>query len=117
MPFGAFWTLPLYELALLTATHFDERNQIARAMFRAWWYPFSHYGAIHGDPHLGNYTVRADGSINLLDFGCIRVFRPDFIGAVTGKLGPRKAQMVKMVNHGTGRVRLEFRLPSRGLLH
>src|SRR4029078_268608 len=35
----------------------DERNQIARAMFRAWWYPFSHYGVIHGDPHLGNYTV------------------------------------------------------------
>src|SRR5262250_1987216 len=40
----------------------------------------------------------------------------DFIGAVTQKLGPRKAQMVKMVNHGTGRVRLEYRLPSRGLI-
>jgi GTP-binding protein len=40
----------------------------------------------------------------------------DFIGAVTGKLGPRKAQMVKMVNHGTGRVRLEYRIPSRGLI-
>jgi predicted unusual protein kinase regulating ubiquinone biosynthesis (AarF/ABC1/UbiB family) len=44
--------------------------------------PFSYYGVIHGDPHLGNYTVRPDCSINLLDFGCIRVFRPDFIGAV-----------------------------------
>ena len=40
----------------------------------------------------------------------------DFIGAVTQKLGPRKGQMTKMVNHGTGRVRLEFRLPSRGLI-
>ncbi len=40
----------------------------------------------------------------------------DFIGAVTQKLGPRKGQMVKMVNHGTGRVRLEYRLPSRGLI-
>ena len=39
----------------------EERNQIARAMFRAWWYPFSHYGVIHGDPHLGNYTVFEDG--------------------------------------------------------
>ena len=38
----------------------EERNQIARAMFRAWWYPFSHYGVIHGDPHLGNYTVFED---------------------------------------------------------
>ena len=26
-------------------------------MFKAWWYPFSRYGVIHGDPHLGNYTV------------------------------------------------------------
>src|SRR5215468_6695135 len=33
------------------------RNTIARAMFRAWWYPFSHFGVIHGDPHLGNYTI------------------------------------------------------------
>ena len=38
----------------------EERNQIARAMFRAWWFPFSHYGVIHGDPHLGNYTVFED---------------------------------------------------------
>src|SRR5262245_894108 len=40
----------------------------------------------------------------------------DFIGAVTSKLGPRKAQMVKMVNRCTGRVRLEYRIPSRGLI-
>src|SRR4029450_50326 len=40
----------------------------------------------------------------------------EFIGGVTQKLGPRKGQMTKMVNHGTGRVRLEYRLPSRGLI-
>src|SRR6266700_1740190 len=40
----------------------------------------------------------------------------EFIGAVTQKLGPRKGQMTKMVNHGTGRVRLEFEIPSRGLI-
>ena len=39
----------------------EARNAIARFMFRAWWYPFSHYGVIHGDPHLGNYTVFEDG--------------------------------------------------------
>ena len=39
----------------------DDRNAIARAMFRAWWYPFSHYGVIHGDPHLGNYSVVRGG--------------------------------------------------------
>ena len=65
----------------------EERNQIARAMFRAWWYPFSHYGIIHGDPHLGNYTVFEDESgraagINLLDYGCMRTFAPKFIQGV-----------------------------------
>ncbi len=39
----------------------EDRNTIARAMFRAWWYPFSHYGVIHGDPHLGNYTIFESG--------------------------------------------------------
>jgi GTP-binding protein len=40
----------------------------------------------------------------------------DFIGVVTEALGRRKGQMTKMVNHGTGRVRLEFEAPSRGLI-
>ena len=40
----------------------------------------------------------------------------DFIGVVTQKIGVRKGRMTKMVNHGSGRVRLEFRLPSRGLI-
>ena len=64
----------------------EERNQITRALFRAWWYPFSHYGVIHGDPHLGNYSIfeqdsRAAG-INLLDYGCVRSFAPRFVGGV-----------------------------------
>ena len=33
------------------------RNRLAKAMFTAWWVPFSRFGVIHGDPHLGNYTV------------------------------------------------------------
>ena len=33
----------------------------AQAMFTAWWLPFSRYGVIHGDPHLGNYTVFDEG--------------------------------------------------------
>jgi len=70
-----------------TGRSLEERNQIARAMFRAWWYPFSHYGVIHGDPHLGNYTVFEDGEgraagINLLDYGCMRGFAPKFVQGV-----------------------------------
>ena len=65
----------------------ETRNRLATAMFKAWWHPFSHYGVIHGDPHLGNYTVfrREDGAaggINLLDYGCIRIFPPRFVGGV-----------------------------------
>ncbi|HLA12727.1 MAG TPA: translational GTPase TypA [Pyrinomonadaceae bacterium] len=40
----------------------------------------------------------------------------EFIGVVTEAIGRRKGQMTKMVNHGTGRVRLEFETPSRGLI-
>ena len=64
----------------------EDRNQIARAMFRAWWFPFSHYGVIHGDPHLGNYTIFEEAGwpagINLLDYGCMRTFAPKFVGGV-----------------------------------
>jgi predicted unusual protein kinase regulating ubiquinone biosynthesis (AarF/ABC1/UbiB family) len=60
----------------------DERNRIAEALFRAWYVPFYHYGVIHGDPHLGNYQVRPDGTVNLLDFGVIRVFPSKFVRGV-----------------------------------
>jgi predicted unusual protein kinase regulating ubiquinone biosynthesis (AarF/ABC1/UbiB family) len=64
----------------------DERNRIGQAMFTAWWFPFSRYGVIHGDPHLGNYTVfdqgGTAGGINLLDYGCVRIFPPKFVGGV-----------------------------------
>jgi len=71
--------------------HKDEalaiRNRIATAMFTAWWFPFSRFGVIHGDPHLGNYTIFDDAKgkpagINLLDYGCIRIFPPSFVGGV-----------------------------------
>jgi predicted unusual protein kinase regulating ubiquinone biosynthesis (AarF/ABC1/UbiB family) len=67
------------------------RNRLATALFTAWWFPFSRFGVIHGDPHLGNYTVfdapdgggkRQAGGINLLDYGCIRIFPPKFVGGV-----------------------------------
>jgi len=62
--------------------HPEHNNDIALKMFRAWYVPFYYYGVIHGDPHLGNYTVRSDLTINLLDFGCIRVFPPRFVKGV-----------------------------------
>jgi len=60
----------------------EERNAVALRLFRAWYVPFYRYGVIHGDPHLGNYTLASDGTLNLLDFGCIRVFKPSFVRGV-----------------------------------
>jgi predicted unusual protein kinase regulating ubiquinone biosynthesis (AarF/ABC1/UbiB family) len=80
----------------------EARNTIARALFKAWWSPFSHYGVIHGDPHLGNYTIFEEqgqpAGINLLDYGCIRTFRPPFVQGVidlyTGLLQDRRDLVV-----------------------
>ncbi|ACO33030.1 translational GTPase TypA [Acidobacterium capsulatum] len=40
----------------------------------------------------------------------------NFVGTVIERLGPRKGEMAKMHNHGSGRVRMEFKVPSRGLI-
>ncbi len=73
---------PFAEFLDDTSTSQEQRNAIAMNMFRAWYTPFYHYGMIHGDPHFGNYAVAQDGSLNLLDFGCVRIFEPRFVGGV-----------------------------------
>src|SRR5438105_10639005 len=74
---------PILDIA---AAPLEQRNEIALRMFRIWYVPFYYYGVIHGDPHLGNYTVAAENStgrtVNLLDFGCVRVFPPSFVKGV-----------------------------------
>jgi predicted unusual protein kinase regulating ubiquinone biosynthesis (AarF/ABC1/UbiB family) len=66
----------------------EARDHVARLLFEAWWTPMMRLGVIHGDPHLGNYTFAGDAEagrvdrLNLLDFGCIRIFPPRFVGGV-----------------------------------
>jgi predicted unusual protein kinase regulating ubiquinone biosynthesis (AarF/ABC1/UbiB family) len=60
------------------------RNQIAHALFDAWWRPLYRYAVVHGDAHLGNYTLRPDDGINLLDFGCARILPPRVTQALVG---------------------------------
>ena len=76
--------------------HFDHaeaaaRNAIALGLFEAWWRPFARFGVIHGDPHLGNYSVVVAGgaqgareveAINLYDYGCVRIFPAAFVAGV-----------------------------------
>ncbi len=81
----------------------ETRNRIGVAMFKAWWHPFSQHGVIHGDPHLGNYTVFSEAGaaagINLLDYGCIRIFPPKFVGGVVDLFdGLRSNDLEKIVH-------------------
>ena len=72
------------------------------------------YELMAGKPEI--LTRAIDGALHepveLLVIDCPE----QFIGVVIEKLGQRKGQMLKMVNHGSGRVRIEFRVPSRGLI-
>jgi predicted unusual protein kinase regulating ubiquinone biosynthesis (AarF/ABC1/UbiB family) len=62
----------------------ETRDRIGALLVRAWWVPLLRYGVVHGDPHLGNYTIGTDGALNLFDFGCVRVLPPSFIeGLIT----------------------------------
>ncbi|MEO7970616.1 MAG: translational GTPase TypA [bacterium] len=61
--------------------------------------------------------TRQSNGVTLEPIELVVIDCPDeFIGVVTEAIGRRKGQMTKMVNHGTGRVRLEFEIPSRGLI-
>ncbi|MEO0982487.1 MAG: AarF/UbiB family protein [Pseudomonadota bacterium] len=61
----------------------ETRNRIAEMLFWTWWGPMNAHGVIHGDPHLGNYQLTDGGrGVNLLDFGCIRIFPPRFVAGV-----------------------------------
>ncbi len=81
----------------------ETRNLIARAMFHAWWRPFIRFGVIHGDPHLGNYTVFEEGGrpggLNLLDYGCVRIFPSSFVNGVNElRNGLLRNDMAQIVN-------------------
>ncbi len=70
-------------LTAFEAADQETRNRIARLLFDAWWTPLIQLGVIHGDPHLGNYSFAGEAArLNLLDFGCIRIFPPSFVAGV-----------------------------------
>ena len=86
--------IPLVEW-LKTAPSQADRNHLATLLLRAWYMPFYRHGILHGDPHLGNYTVKHNPSgsgnnkgkdgqpiLNLLDYGCVRIFPKRFVRGV-----------------------------------
>jgi GTP-binding protein len=72
------------------------------------------YELMVGKPQILTRTVngKIQEPLELLVIDCPELF----LGVVIEKLGSRKGKMIKMVNHGSGRVRLEFHVPSRGLI-
>lgn len=87
--------LPAFETAPT-----DLRARLARMLFITWWQPFLHYGVIHGDPHLGNYTVVGQGEmINLYDFGCVRIFPMHFVEGVVELYQALKTRNPERIAH------------------
>jgi GTP-binding protein len=72
------------------------------------------YELMVGKPEILTRTVngKLQEPVELLVMDCPE----SYLGVVIEKLGSRKGKMAKMVNHGSGRVRLEFHVPSRGLI-
>ena len=78
----------------------DTRNRIAELLFKAWWGPMTHYGVIHGDPHLGNYALTENAKhLHLLDFSCVRIFPPRFLDGVVGLYRGLRASDMDQVAH------------------
>ena len=85
----------------------EARDAIAVGLFEAWWRPFIRYGIIHGDPHLGNYSVAGSGpaesgqidGLNLFDYGCVRIFPPRFVLGVVELYRALKADDPARIAH------------------
>ena len=58
----------------------DVRERVVRQLQRAFWKQFFEGGLLHADPHPGNYLFQPDGTVGLLDFGCVKRFDEFFLG-------------------------------------
>jgi predicted unusual protein kinase regulating ubiquinone biosynthesis (AarF/ABC1/UbiB family) len=58
------------------------RDRWGETIFRFWYGPFQRFGCFNADPHPGNYLFHDDGTVSFLDFGCVKRFSPERIGAM-----------------------------------
>jgi aarF domain-containing kinase len=76
-------------MSLMPGLHLDEflatkpsqdlKDRIGARLFELFYYQVYQMDCLHADPHLGNYLFNKDGSLNLIDFGCVKHFDPDFL--------------------------------------
>lgn len=55
------------------------RDLVGARLVELLYFQFLRVGAFHADPHWGNYLFRADGTLGLIDFGCVKRLRPEFV--------------------------------------
>lgn len=60
----------------------DMANNVGRSLFWCWYWPLYYAGVIHGDSHMGNYALGSDGTLQLYDFGCVKVFSQEFVKSI-----------------------------------
>jgi predicted unusual protein kinase regulating ubiquinone biosynthesis (AarF/ABC1/UbiB family) len=87
--FPKYSTERVLTMSLLEGMHLDAflatrptrelRDRIGEHLFELFYAQLLGMGALHADPHWGNYLLRADGSIGLVDFGCVKFYAPEFI--------------------------------------
>ncbi len=70
---------PLPDFMANTRPSQDMRNQIGVQLVELFHLQIHRLRALHADPHPGNYLIKADGTIGLVDFGCVKKFSANFI--------------------------------------
>jgi predicted unusual protein kinase regulating ubiquinone biosynthesis (AarF/ABC1/UbiB family) len=62
----------------------EERFRVGRQLAFAVLVPFVKHRMVHGDPHPGNFLVRPDGRLTVLDFGAVKKLTPEFVSGFWG---------------------------------
>ncbi len=68
------------------------RDQIGQAMWEFYHHQIHHIKAVHADPHPGNFLMRPDGTLGIIDFGCVKEIPEDFYTAYFKLMNKRLLQ-------------------------
>ncbi len=69
---------PLTDFLAQRSPSQEQRNQIGARLLTLFAFQLRRIYALHADPHPGNYLIDADGTIGMVDFGCVKHFSPEF---------------------------------------
>ena len=56
------------------------RDRLGTGLTQLFFFQLFHVQALHADPHPGNYLLNSDGTIGLVDFGCVKYLKPEVVG-------------------------------------